>query len=260
MMRLPAGIYRLGRLGATGLLDLLLPPACGACGSPKVAADGLCLDCSRALLSMVVLPYCPRCGTTQGPNVPIRQDGCWACPTTLNQFDSVVRLGAYHGPLRSIIRRLKYHRCEQMLRRCCELLSEAVAARLQAETLDLAMPVPMHWARKAYRGYDHARAIAHQVAKRLGLPMGDELRRIRYSPPQAQLPRTRRLELVRGAFSLRSTAAIEGAHVLLIDDVTTTGATANECTRTLLAGGASRVSLAVLAKAEPPTAYAPQLR
>ena len=118
------------------------------------------------------------------------------------------------------------------------------------------MPVPMHWRRRWSRGYDHARALAKRLAGRLNLPVGNELIRIRYTPPQVTLSRSRRIEIVRGAFALRSTAPIEGAHVLLVDDVTTTGATANETARTLLSGKASRVTLAVVAKAEPPTAYA----
>jgi len=122
--------------------------------------------------------------------------------------------------------------------------------------LDLVMPVPMHWRRRLSRGYDHARAIGLQIGKHLHLPVGDELVRTRHTPRQVQLSRTKRIEIVRGAFGLRSNSPITSANVLLVDDVTTTGATANEATRTLLAGGASKVFLAVLSKAEPPTAYA----
>jgi len=243
-----------------GLADLLLPAVCGACGSGEVAADGLCQRCGRELLSMVALPYCPRCAATIGPNVPVRQDGCAACPTVLGRFAEVIRLGPYGPPLRSMIQQLKYHRQEVMLRRLGDLLCQAVAARADVETLDVVMPVPMHWRRRLARRYDHARAIAAELAGRLGLPLGDELVRAKYTPPQVQLPRTRRVEVIRGAFALRSNVAVRGAHVLLVDDVTTTGATASEAARTLLSGQASKVTLAVMAKAEPPTAYSKQLQ
>ena len=164
-------------------------------------------------------------------------------------------MGPYADPLRRIIHQLKYHRREEMLNRLGRLLSEAVAARVEVETLDVIIPVPMHWRRRLGRGYDHARALARQLGKRLDLPVGDELVRLRHTPPQVNLPRTKRIQILRGAFGLRSTAAIEGTHALLVDDVTTTGATANEASRTLLSGGASKVILAVAAKAEPPTAY-----
>lgn len=243
------------RAGLSGAADLLLPRVCGACGCSSVEDDGLCEDCAKQLLSMVSLPYCPRCGATIGPNIPIRPDGCSACPATLPRFAKVIRLGPYANPLRSMVRQLKYRRREDMLRRIGELMFQAAAARVGDETPDVILSVPMHWRRRLARGYDHALTLARELARRMNLPVGDELLRIRHTPPQVFLPRTRRIEIVRGAFGLRSSAAIEGAHVLLVDDVTTTGATANEATRALLSGGVSKVTLAVVAKAEPPTAY-----
>ena len=90
----------------------------------------------------------------------------------------------------------------------------------------------------------------------LGLPVGDELVRVRNTPPQVNLSRTGRMANVRDAFAVRHAAGVRGANVVLTDDVTTTGATANEAARTLLRAGANDVTLAVLAKAEPPRAYA----
>jgi predicted amidophosphoribosyltransferase len=136
------------------------------------------------------------------------------------------------------------------------LLSEVIVARMNDDVFDVVIPVPMHWRRRLARGSNHSRALAGLLAGNLDLPLGDDLVRTRYTPPQVNLPRTKRIEMVRGAFGLRSARAVEGARVLLVDDVTTTGATANESARTLLSGGASRVTLAVVAKAEPPTAYA----
>ena len=118
------------------------------------------------------------------------------------------------------------------------------------------MPVPMHWRRRLARAADHARILAGELAAELGVPLGDELIRLRHTPPQVDLPRTRRIENVRGAFGVRRAGALAGANVLLVDDVTTTGATANEAAKTLLAAGAEKVALAILAKTEPPTAYA----
>ena len=252
----PATILDAARWCAGGAADLLLPELCAACASADVASEGLCAACGAKLLSLASLPYCPRCGATVGPHIPVREDGCRACEATLPRFVRAVRLGPYAGPLRSIIRELKYHRRETMRRRLGELLGHAVAAACGDERLDLAMPVPMHWRRRLVRGYDHARVLARSVAGPLDLPVGDELIRIRNTPPQTSLPRTKRLANVRGAFALRDQAGVEGANVLLVDDVTTTGATAGEAARALLAGGANRVVLAVVAKAEPPTAYA----
>jgi len=148
-----------------------------------------------------------------------------------------------------------------MRRRLGEMLGQTVSAGISGDDdeggFDLVMPVAMHWRRRLVRGWDHARTLARAAARKLGLPVGNELHRVRNTPPQVHLPRSRRIENVRGAFSVtpRGAKALDGAHILLVDDVTTTGATANEAARTLLRAGAARVVLAVIAKSEPPTAY-----
>lgn len=239
----------------SGLLDLLLPSVCPACNADAPAAGGLCDRCNVKLLALAALDYCPRCGASVGPNVKAYPEGCTLCPTTLGRFEQVVRLGPYADPLKAVIRGLKYRRQDAMLSRLSGLLAAAVSARVQRE-LDVVLHVPMHWRRRLSRGHDHAHLIASALAGRLNLPLGDELSRVKDNAPQAQLPRSRRLVNVKGAFAVRAARTLCGAHVLLVDDVTTTGATANEATRRLLEAGASLVTLAVLAKSEPPRAYA----
>jgi ComF family protein len=245
---------------ARGLVELALPAGCGACNVNSPQAGGLCEACSRALLSLVSLAYCPRCGASLGEGIPRREDGCWACPHPLPRFAGVIRLGPYAPPLRPCVHQLKYRRVEQTLGHLARLLSEAVTAGLEGERVDLILPVPMHWRRRWSRGYDHARALAKGLGRRLDLPVGDELIRVRHTPPQVNLPRTRRIRMIRGAFAVRPRGKLAGARILLVDDVTTTGATANEAARTLLRAKALRVTLAVLAKAEPPAAYAHHAR
>jgi len=240
---------------AAGVAELVLPEACCACEDPRVAANRLCERCNVALLGLVSLAYCPRCGATLGPNIPARDDGCWACPNPLPRFSRVVRLGPYTGPLRSIIHELKYRRRDAMRRRLGALLAQAVRGGGTHQEFDVVLPVPMHWRRRLARGYDHARVLARAVARELRLPLGDELVRVRNTPPQTHLSRTRRIENVRRAFALRPRENLAGASVLLVDDVTTTGATASEAARTILAGKALHVTLAVVAKSESPRAY-----
>jgi len=244
--------------GAGALGDLIFPRTCAACESPDVSTGLLCTSCNIRLLSLVALSYCPRCGTTAGPYLPTGDDGCAGCPTTLPRFARVFRLGPYTDPLRSVIRELKYHRRDTMRRRLGHMLGQLVATATDDDetACQLVMPVPMHWRRRLVRGWDHARALSAAVARELHLPVGHELVRLRNTPQQARLPRSRRIENVRGAFAVRKAKALSGASILLVDDVTTTGATANEAARTLLQAGAARVTLAVVAKGEPPTAYA----
>jgi len=255
MVSLSRTIIESVRSIAGGLLDLAIPDICPACRAMPPAAAGLCEKCNLSLLKLVSLPYCPRCGTTLGANIAPRMDGCSACPHVLGRFARVVRLGPYAHPLKPLIRQLKYHR-ELSLPALGKLLAQAVAGQIPEERFDLVIPVPMHWWRRLGRGTDHARTLAIQLAGQLQLCVGRDLVRTRLTEPQVHLPRSRRIENVRGSFTVKDPKALDGAGVLLVDDVTTTGATADEAARTLLSAGASRVVLAVVAKSEPPTAYA----
>lgn len=246
-------------LGA-GLADLFLPNVCAGCGQRLAGAEGLCDECGVRLLSLVATPYCPRCGSSVGPGVAVREEGCRGCPVPLGRFVRVVRLGPYADPLRPILRELKFRRQEAMVRRLGHMLALAVLSQCPGENFDLVMPIPMHWWRRLLRGCDHSRLLASALASELRLPLGHELARIRHTPQQAHLPRSRRMENVRGAFSARGSTALQGAVVLLVDDITTTGATASEAARALLDAGATRVTLAVAAKVDPPRAYSQQLR
>lgn len=253
-------VARAARDVARGLMDLWMPPVCPACQADDVSADaagGLCEDCNIRLLALVALQYCPRCGSTVGPNIPLYEDGCAWCPAPSPRWDRVVRLGPYSPPLRTAVRQLKYHRREIIPLRLAKMLAQAIATHLPDAAFDVAVPIPPHWRRRLARGCDHTAMLAAGLARQLRLPVGKELLRVRNTPPQVWLPKSRREKNIRGAFRAVSDSALAGAHVLLIDDVTTTGGTANEATRVLLAAGASRVDLAVIAKAEPPTAYAP---
>lgn len=237
-----------------GVAGLVWPDVCGACGERPREPGGLCSACNVELLGLVALPYCPRCGSTLGPGLPARPDGCDACPTTLPRFSRTVRLGPYAGPLRDLVREVKYHRRFGASSRLARLLREAVRGQLDPPP-EVVVAVPMHWKRRLARGCDHARVLAAAVARRLDLPLADELVRVRNTPPQTHLSRARRIANVRGAFRLSRSVGIEGARALLVDDVTTTGATASECARTLYAAGAADVCLAVIGKSEKAVAY-----
>lgn len=260
--------------------DLVLPEVCLACQGAVVDSQGLCTECLQKLLGLVSLPYCVRCGANGGisgggpargpgkvspaidPAVAAGRrpqaepEGCPNCPAVLPRFARMVRLGPYDGPLKGLVRAFKYRRQEALCVYLGAMLASAVRGQCPQETFDVVLVAPAHWRRRLWRGYDQARSLAGVIAKDLKLPLGHELVRVRHTPPQAHLPRTRRLQNIRGAFGVLSPEGVRGARVLLVDDVTTTGATADEATRTLLDAGASRVVLAVIAKAQSPLAYA----
>ncbi|MCE5328582.1 MAG: ComF family protein [Planctomycetaceae bacterium] len=242
---------------AASLGDLIWPEVCAACAAAPCLEDKLCGDCGRNLLSLVAVVYCPRCGASLGPNIPARDDGCWQCPRVLPRYSEVVRLGPYTGPLRDLVRQIKYRRRQRMTDRLTEMLAQRLAVQCPDRSIDLVFPVPMHWRRRLWRGFDHARELAAKLACRLDAALGDELIRVRHTRPQTTLSRSARRENMHGAFAMSGRHSLDGACVLLVDDVTTTGATADEATRVLLAAGASQVILAVLAKAESHRNYEP---
>ena len=239
-----------GRLW-NGLVDLVLPDVCAGCDSAAAHDGGLCDSCSVRLLELVARPYCSRCGTSLGPGIPVYEDGCSRCPSPVPRFASVVRLGSYSPPLRNIITDMKYRGRTRMAGRIAEML----AASLEAEggEHDLIIPVPMHFARRMARAIDHTAVIARALTRAIGIPVSKGLVRVRNTPQQAELTRSRRAANVRGAFRAANRRALEGAGVILADDVSTTTATADEAARTLLAAGAARVTLVIVARTEPET-------
>ncbi len=262
-MRFAGGIERLlliARAMASAVGDLLLPDVCHGCQAQPPGMHGLCESCAMNLLRLAGLPYCPRCGTTLGPHIEVAyEDGCFACPNPLPRFARVVRLGPYAPPLQDMIRELKYRRHAAMVPRLGQLISEAADGCEDVGELDVVTPVPSWWGRQLRRGVDHAALLAEAVSRQIDLPLAPLLQRTRNTPSQVGRSRTQRIANMRGAFQT-ACKDIRGARVLLVDDVTTTGATASECARTLLQAGALRVTLAVVAKAEPGDAYAPRLQ
>jgi ComF family protein len=243
-----------------GLLDLALPRCCAACEEPDELASPLCPTCAQGLLVQVGQRYCPRCGTTVAEGLAIDETGCTHCPDPMPRFDRLVRLGSYDRPLADVIRRHKFRNAHGCTGYLAGLLAQRISVEPALAKLELIQPVPLHWRRQWARGYNQSALIAATLAKRLAIPLGDELIRLRHTPPQTHLSRQRRQENVHGAFAVpaRRRRWVDGRHILLLDDVTTTGATASEAARALLAAGARRVSLAVLAKADPPRAFVPR--
>lgn len=232
------------------LADLLLPRQCPGCRRYDPEARPLCLSCSGKVLAEVATPYCPRCGTTAPDALAPKDEGCGFCPTPVPRFDPIVRLGRYRHCLRAMVRSAKFNGNQGLCRHLGRLLASRAAANGALQTLQGVQPIAMHWSRRLRRGVDHAELLAETIADELDLPMLLSLVRVRNTPPQAFLPRSRRMENMKNAFESRKTSAIRDRHILLVDDVITSGATADEAARTLLRAGAGRVSLAVVARTE----------
>jgi ComF family protein len=229
-----------------GLLDLLYPPRCLLCGQAPRGRERFCDACEAGLFHD---PHqcCPRCAARVGP-FALTDGACAACRAESVPFLATVRLGPYVGPLRDAVLRIKSNSHEGLAELLGERLAEAHADRLRAMALDAVVPVPLHWWRRLKRGYNQSAAVAHGIGSRLGVARRYWwLWQGRSTKPQKALSAAQRRENVKGAYV--ATRRLDGLHVLLVDDVMTTGATAAEAARALRRAGA-RVSVAVLARAE----------
>jgi predicted amidophosphoribosyltransferase len=212
----------------TNIQDWLLPRLCPACNDWAGPGRILCKGCERSLPRLG--NACPRCATPyEHDHIHILGD-CGVCQRHPPAFVRTIALYRYAPPADHFIRALKFHRQLGLAR----LLGEQLAARLRTEPHlpDLILPVPLHVA----------------DALQVSLAVHD-LRRVRATLPQSDLPFDARRKNVKGAFTVRDTTALRGRHVALVDDVMTTGNTAEAAARTLLAAGAEAVEVWVIARA-----------
>lgn len=179
---------------------------------------------------------------------PLDANGrCALCRSGLSGFDSVYAFGEYSGTLRKLIHLFKYNCISPLAQPLGGLLVRALP---RSERFDIVVPMPLHWVRRWRRGFNQSELLAHMLGKRTGLPVCSAVRRRKPTPPQAGLTSAERRTNVAGAFQVKQRREIEGRHVLLIDDVLTTGATAGACSAALKRAGASRVSVLTLARVD----------
>jgi len=230
---------------AGGVLDLLLPPRCLACGEAVGEQGALCPDC-WAGIDFLAPPMCARCGF---PFEFDTEDGvlCAACQARPPVFDRARAVLRYDAASRGMLLAFKHADRTDLAPYFGHWLARA-GAEVLAEA-DLVAPVPLHWTRLFSRRYNQAALLARAAAKQAGRPfLGDALVRRRRTKPQRSglAARTRN---VAGAFVVPPARrrAIEDRRVLLVDDVRTTGATLEACARTLKAAGAKGVDVLTLA-------------
>ncbi len=229
-------------------LDFLLPPRCVACDSRTASQEGLCAACWQKT-PFLERPWCQRLGLPFSHDVG---EGAWspqafASPPVYDRLRSV----AFHqGPARNLVHALKFSR-----RRDLAVPMGRWMARAGGELLDadcLVVPVPLHWFRLVSRRFNQAADLARIVADECGARHEPALlARRKYTRPQPGLQASDRQKNMRGAFRVDASGlgVLPGRHVVLIDDVITTGSTVTACTRVLMKAGAASVDVLTFAHA-----------
>jgi ComF family protein len=240
-------LHALGRDLVQGLVALLYPGICVACGrSLPPEEHPFCATCRRELTSDPH-PTCPRCASSVGPHV-VLDNGCLACRGEKFHFERVLRLGPHEGLRRELILQMKNASGENMAEWLGGLWAEHAEPVLRPLGADVIVPIPLHWRRWWSRGYNQSAVLARALADRLGLPCRPRwLRRVRHTPRQTEQSAAARRANVAGVFQVSRGAVFRDRTVLLVDDVLTTGSTASEAARVLRAAGARAVFVAVVA-------------
>ena len=229
------------------VLDTVYPPQCPACSAIVGEHGHLCIDCWRQI-RFIGAPYCPSCG------VPLDYDPgpggtCVPCVQNPPAFAAARSVMLYDGFSRSLVLRFKH----------ADRLDPAAvyagwmvrAGRELLDDCDFIAPVPLHWTRLFARRYNQSALLAARIAAQTGIGhVPGLLERTRRTPSQGTLTRSRRARNVAGAFAVaeKESPRVKGAHIVLIDDVMTTGATASACAKALDRAGADRVSVLTLAR------------
>ncbi len=222
-----------------GLLNLIYPPRCLVCGC--LCEDPLCDECFSSL-PLIEFPICLKCGKPCN----LQTNECRECRGKHFRFSLARAAGLYDGNLREAIHRFKYHNG----RRLAPVFAQLMISRAEQGLfdVDLITYVPLSKGRERKRGFNQSRLLAEEISLRVDKPCEGVLIKAKETVEQNKLSLEERRKNVRGVFSPSSKADLRNKTILLIDDVLTTGATVNECSKILLAQGANGVNVLTIAR------------
>ncbi|MFZ0207045.1 MAG: ComF family protein [Roseiarcus sp.] len=241
-LRLARVWTRAGRVA----LDTLYPPICLACRAATSEAGALCSSCWRAM-RFIERPFCDRLGTPFEHDLGegLLSPQAVTDPPVFQRARAVARFE--DGPARRLVHRLKYSDRGELAAPMGAWMARA-GADVLAEA-DAITPVPLHARRLWTRRFNQAAALGREIARRAGKPFEPALlRRIKATRSQVGLSREQRVQNMQGAFRAAPAASVQGRRIALVDDVLTSGATANAAARALLRAGAAQVDLIVFAR------------
>jgi len=230
------------------LNQLLWPAVCISCGQSIYESDNnLCKDCWAQILACAGADYCRRCGR-DASKFAMLEETCPDCQGKEIHFDRIARSGVYSQAIQKMILAFKNGRTE-LDSAVGFLANSALQGSGFYNDIELFVPVPLHWSRRLVRGYNQSQVLAKEL-KHSTAKISTDLVRIRRTKSQVTMPSpAKRAANVAGAFAVRYGHNFTERKICLVDDIKTTGATLNECAKTLKQAGASKVFALVLAVA-----------
>ena len=232
------------------LADVLFPPRCHSCRkvAEKLTNDLFCPACEEKI-RYIHTPLCPACGVPYD-NSEGSDHICGDCLTAPKPFAVARSVAVFDGILLEAIHAFKYRNKTGMGVGLGRMMTCDSYPGMDMQGYTIIMPVPLHIRRLRERGFNQSLLLAKVLSARYAIPLDFvTLRRERDTPPQTTMGRKERQANIKGAFAVADKERVREQHVLLIDDVYTTGSTLAECARVLLNSGAAQVGVLTLARA-----------
>jgi ComF family protein len=234
------------------LLGLLFPNVCQVCHSHSASREEgyVCTRCwsGPGGVTFITEPYCETCG------LPFEGDithafTCANCQDQAFAFRSARAAVRMSNTVQEVIHKYKYNYGLWFEPFLADLLLRAARPHITPAQYDLLVPIPLHWRKKYQRQYNQAERLARAVSRHTRVPVAPKaLKRTRPTPTQTRLTRKERTENVKGAFKANPKICVKGLRIVILDDVLTTGATASECAKVLIANGAAQVDVWTVAR------------
>ena len=231
----------------SAILDWIYPPTCIACRNllPLNAPSRYVCDICKDLFDPIAAPVCAQCGRPMESET----DVCASCFGKNYYFAASHVTFLYDDLIRDLMHEIKFRQKKRIAKGLAELWGETITRDgLPCDATNaIFVPLPMHPKKQRERGFNQAEILAHALSRVTNIPMENALARTQDTPPQSGLHPRQRMENVHGIFSITHGHDPSGRSYILVDDIYTTGASLNECARTLMDAGAARVVGLILA-------------